>query len=95
MKDSTLVNPLSDRAFSEWSQYGLTEEGFAAYEGWQEALQRATEKRDEDLESLHVYYRAEINRLRDALKNVLYADDETPEGCKAIREAVAVLEGKE
>src|SRR5258708_163148 len=64
--------PLSDAAYREWvlnqHQGSISPRG-----AWKEARRRATEERDAALESLHVYYRAEIKWLRDLSVRLVYS----------------------
>jgi len=70
------TDPLSYDACDEWRIGQYPEHADARWYiwiGWQECGRRATEKRDEDLESLHRYYHAEIKRLRDCIESMLLA----------------------
>ncbi len=87
---STEQDPLSDEAFRKWAQ---------AFPGhpdrldvWQECARRATEKRDADLESLHVYYRAENRRLRESLTRIVISLEILGEYEHLLEDARATLE---
>jgi|SRR5882757_10105344 len=69
---STETDPLSDAECREW-QNAMREADMpvTSTTGWQEARRRATDKRDEDLESLHRYYHGELNRLRELLAEMI------------------------
>jgi hypothetical protein len=64
------IDPLSDEAMYEHFG-GVPDADYV--QGWQECARRAHEQRDEDLESLHVYYRAENLRLREGIESMLLA----------------------